>query len=100
VLNPLIAALVRKDFPATEVRAVRRELRALRKSLGTEADTRLMAAVLVSAQGDRDRLRSAIRGAETDWRDVLYSSRLADHDGRGRLWRVLLLGSAAAPPRG
>ncbi|MFJ1831358.1 hypothetical protein [Streptomyces sp. NPDC088178] len=82
---------VRRDFPDAEVaKGAEGALRSLVKRLGPDGmagvgDERLMAAVVLFARGDIGRLRSAVRLAQLDWRDLLVAAELADEDFEQRL---------------
>lgn len=48
----------------------------------TEGDERILAAMLIWAAGNIDRLLDAAALAEVDWRDLLVNAELADEDWR------------------
>jgi hypothetical protein len=50
---------------------------------------RLLAAVVICADGSADRFRSAIELGKRDWRDLLVAAGLAHGDWRERLDREL-----------
>jgi hypothetical protein len=58
-----------------------------------EGDERICGAILLVADGDVDRLVSAVALAEVDWRDMLVSAGLENAD-----WRKRLDDALARPP--
>jgi hypothetical protein len=72
-LTPRLLARIRKDFPADADRVV-----AMIDDLAGDLQVgeRVLAAVVVMAKGDLERLRSEIDLARTDWRDTLMGTGL------------------------
>ena len=94
---PLTARLLRgieREYPEPEqagvVAALERvdlgDWRSTQPPVGRE---RVLAAVLVLARGEPDRLARSIRDAERDWRDVLVWAGLSQPDWPERLAELL-----------
>ncbi|MFG3048994.1 hypothetical protein ACGFZR_29225 [Streptomyces sp. NPDC048241] len=80
VVSARLVRRVRRDFPdAEEARGVVGALRGLAVELADSRQSaeRLMAAVLLVAQGDVRGVRSAVLLGRTDWRDLLVAGGLA-----------------------
>ncbi|MFD5146017.1 hypothetical protein [Streptomyces sp. NPDC058401] len=82
---------IRTDFPGEQAaRGVVGALRALVEELGPDGmhgttPERLTAAVVFFARGDVRRVRSAVRLASTDWRDLLMAADLGHENWPARL---------------
>ncbi|MFG2816425.1 hypothetical protein [Streptomyces sp. NPDC048410] len=83
VVSVRLVRRVRRDFPDGDVaREVVGALRGLAVGLEVsgQGSERLMAAVLLLAQGDVAGVRSAVLLGRTDWRDLLVAGGLARED--------------------
>lgn len=82
---------IRTDLPGEQAaQGVVGALRELVVDLGPDGTRgttpeRLTAAVVLFAQGDIQRVRSAVRLALTDWRDLLMAADLGDENWPARL---------------
>jgi len=76
-LTPRLAARIRKDFPNDYERVISQLESA---ESGNQGRERVLAAIVISAQGDLGCLRSALELSRIDWRDVLMNGGLG-HEG-------------------
>jgi RimJ/RimL family protein N-acetyltransferase len=87
--TPRLAARVRRDFPDDAERILER-LTELELPLAEEQSReRILAAIVIAANGDRNALDYALRLASRDWRDVLVGAGLGNLDWPARLEREL-----------
>jgi hypothetical protein len=91
-LTDRLKARIRLDFP-NHVAEVESALG--RVASGNQDRERILAAVVVMAQGDRRKLDSEIKLSNEDWRDVLMGTGLENADWPDRLDH--LLGRSAGP---
>ncbi|HEV7710629.1 MAG TPA: hypothetical protein VGP16_20710 [Asanoa sp.] len=75
-VSPRLAVKIEKDFPADSATIISmlREVEA--ESFEGDASERLLAAVILAAQGDIDRFIAAVELLTVDWRDLLMASGL------------------------
>jgi hypothetical protein len=86
VVSPRLERRVRSDFAGAAADAALARLTSLQLARAEKQDPeRIQAAVAILAAGDSERLESAARSAESDWRDVLVWSGLGNGDWRARL---------------
>ena len=85
-LTPRLAARIRKDFPDDYERVVT-ELETAES--GNQGRERVLAAIVISAQGNLDWLRSAVELSRLDWRDVLMNGGLGYEGWPDRLDKEL-----------
>jgi hypothetical protein len=89
-VSPRLERKVRGDFAGVTADAVLARLTTLRLTRAEKQDPeRILAAVAILAAGDAERLESAVRSAESDWRDVLVWSGLGNADWPARLDELL-----------
>ncbi|MFV5995167.1 hypothetical protein ACNPQM_22625 [Streptomyces sp. NPDC056231] len=92
VISERLRRRVRRDFPEAEVaKGVFGAMRVLAAELAdSRQDTeRLLAAAVFIADGDIGRFIAAVRGARTDWRDLLVAGDLGREDWSSVLDREL-----------
>ncbi|MDX6541757.1 MAG: hypothetical protein QOI71_3367 [Gaiellales bacterium] len=90
MVSPRLERKVRRDFAGSSADAALARLAALRLALAENQDCeRIQTAVVLLAAGDDLKLERAALSAETDWRDVLVWSGLANGDWRARLGELL-----------
>jgi hypothetical protein len=85
-LTPRLLARVRADYAADETFVIE-ELR--EASSGGQDRERVLAAIVLGAAGDVDRLCELVELSRLDWRDVLCAGGLADSAWAERLAAVL-----------
>jgi hypothetical protein len=90
VLDPRITRHVQVSFPRDTVEGILHRLDTWRLSYRTrERRERLVAAVVLLADGDAPGIERAINLAERDWRDLLVAAGLAQADWETELTRRL-----------
>lgn len=85
-LTPRLIARIRKDFP-DDYEDVARDLGAAES--GNQDRERVLAAIVISAQGNLYWLRAAVELSRVDWRDVLMNGGLGHVGWPARLDREL-----------
>ncbi|WP_329337650.1 hypothetical protein OG866_23940 [Streptomyces sp. NBC_00663] len=88
LISARLHARIQRDFPDPgAAKGIEGALRKLAEELQDSRQDmeRLLAAAVLSANGDVNAFRSAVRVARVDWRDLLMDGGLADEDWPGVL---------------
>ncbi len=85
-LTPRLVARIRKDFPNDFERVISQLESA---EFGNQGSERVLAAIVISAQGDLGWLRSVVELSRLDWRDVLMNGGLGHVGWSDRLDKEL-----------
>lgn len=84
-LSPRLKQRISRDYPEEEHGPVEEILVELMESLSEDDSERIIAAVILRARGQVDRLLLLVQTAQRDWRDALMHSGLEHSDYRARM---------------